>query len=77
MKQHSPHNGRVGVDGEGSVRIFDRRASSVLCYVLRRWGMAPARILAHIRPVASVILASLPYFAVAAAFAYFLYPAIH
>jgi hypothetical protein len=40
-------------------------------------GMAPARILAHIRPVASVILASLPYFAVAAAFAYFLYPAIH
>jgi hypothetical protein len=26
---------------------------------------------------ASVILASLPYFAVAAAFAYFLYPAIH
>ena len=29
------------------------------------------------RPVALVILASLPYFAVAAAFAYFLYPAIH
>src|SRR6516165_3193473 len=27
-------------------------------------GMAPARILAHIRPVASVILTSLPYFAV-------------
>jgi len=40
-------------------------------------GMAPARILAHIRPVASVILASLPYFAVAATFAYFLSPAIH
>jgi hypothetical protein len=39
--------------------------------------MAAARILAHIRSVASVILASLPYFAVAAAFAYFLYPAIH
>jgi len=39
--------------------------------------MAPARILAHIRSVASAILASLPYFAVAAAFAYFLYPAIH
>src|SRR5258708_31648769 len=32
-------------------------------------GMALARILAHIRPVASVILASLPYFAVAAALA--------
>src|SRR5262249_26889509 len=29
-------NGRVGVDGEESVRIFDRRASSVLCCVLRR-----------------------------------------
>jgi hypothetical protein len=39
--------------------------------------MAPARILAHIRPVAFVILASLPYFAVVAAFAYFLYPAIY
>jgi hypothetical protein len=42
-----------------------------------RRGMAPARIPAHIRPVASVILASLPYFAVAVAFAYFLYPSIH
>jgi hypothetical protein len=39
--------------------------------------MAPARILAHVGPVVSLILASLPYLAVAAACAYFLYPAIH
>src|SRR5262245_39547796 len=39
--------------------------------------MAPARILAHVGPVVSLILASLPYLAVAAVWAYFLYPAIH
>jgi hypothetical protein len=39
--------------------------------------LAPARILAHVGPVVSLILASLPYLVVAAACAYFLYPAIH